>query len=107
MKYNRNNFSLCTRARFKGCKRPRRPPDYISYTEIDGERFVSSEYWYTEDYVIRCSDHWSYIYGLEEPTAIECRKVGSCYWTLRDYKKGNREKSHLCGKCRWKNFRLI
>ena len=51
------NFYENTTAVFKGCKIPKREPDYISYNRFSGE--VSSRYWYTKSGVIRASDHWS------------------------------------------------
>ena len=51
------DFYIDTRCKFKACRIPKRPPNYISYTK-KGE--VSSIYWFGKDkkgfYVIRLSD---------------------------------------------------
>lgn len=54
--FNQDNFYNNAKAVFKGCKIPKRKPDYISYNRY-GE--VSSRYWYTDSGVVRASDHWS------------------------------------------------
>lgn len=58
-----DNFFESTKAIFKGCKRPSRKPDYVSR---DRWGYVSSEYWYFEDGVIRASDHWSTYKSLND-----------------------------------------
>jgi len=77
---NKDNFYLCSKARFKGCKRPKRKPDFTSYNR---RGIVSSEYWYGEDkkgeYVIRSSDHWS---NSNDKVIFSCEKIASCYWWL-------------------------
>ena len=62
MKYDQNNFFEDTVAYFKGCKRPRRQPDYVSYNRR-GQ--ISSCYWYTPRGVIRASNHWSTLFIKE------------------------------------------
>lgn len=57
---NKNNFFIQSKANWKGCARPARKPDYISRNRF-GE--ISSEYWYSERGVIRCSNHWSHVYS--------------------------------------------
>lgn len=78
-----DNFFLGTKCRFKGCKRPKRVPDYISYNNNKKGRGISSEYWYNEDkkgkYVIRCSAHWS---SSNEMQVHFCKKISFCYWWL-------------------------
>ena len=55
-----STFFIGTIAVFKGCKTPKRKPNYISYNRFG---IVSSSYYYGSDkkgdYVIRVSDHWS------------------------------------------------
>jgi hypothetical protein len=63
-KYNAENFFNHTAAVFTTCDEPEREPDYIS--GLDG-----SKYWYTDDGVIRTSDHWGY-------------GIASCNWWLRE-----------------------
>ena len=73
--------------------RPRRQPDYVSR---DRNGKVSSEYWYTEDGVIRGSDHWG-------------EGVASCDWSLKGVTSGSRplEIEHTgkkYGKAKWEDF---
>lgn len=104
MMYSKENFFLCTKAVFKGCKVPRRKPDYIS---LDREGNVSSLYWYTDKGVYRQSNHWSYIQRLwienmvikTQEALIECGKVASCFWSLRMASETD------CGFCAWKKFK--
>ena len=64
---NKDNFYYNSIAKFEDIGgRPKRPPDYVSYTR-DGK--VSSEYWYEGDTVIRGSDHWG-------------NGVASCDWSI-------------------------
>lgn len=57
--------------------RPRRKPDHVSANKSaawrKGKAEVSSEYWYTEDGVIRGSDHWG-------------KDVASCSWYFKGQK---------------------
>lgn len=93
------NFFLATKARFKGCKRPKRDPDYISYGRYEE---ISSEYWYGTNkkgsYIIRDSGHWSS--SNQKFDVIECGKIASCYWWLVTNKKNTR-----CGKAYLNAFR--
>ena len=73
------NYCFNTVATFKGCKTPRRMPDYISKS--------GSEYWYGKDkngnYVIRQSDHWCTVKIMHTITKTrETRKIASCNWHL-------------------------
>lgn len=100
---NERNFFFSTHAVFKGSKRPKRNPDYISYDMYGG---ISSEYWYTPRGVYRCSDHWS-TFSVPEGKklrAIQCGRVASCYWTLKNSSpiKGYEQKP--TGFCSWKDF---
>ena len=93
--YIKDNFYKKTRATFKGCKKPKRKPDYVSYDrELD---CVSSQYWYTPKGVVRCSDHWSAVH-MKESNLIECGKVASCYWVLKATSYTD------CGFCSWDKF---
>lgn len=95
---NRDNFMNNTMAVFdKVSRRPKDEPDYTSHTR-DGK--VSSEYWYTDDGVIRGSDHW----GVG---------IASCDWALKDKNGkviyGDRygeisKTSKLYGKADWNDF---
>lgn len=125
---NKENFYIGSKAIFKGCRRPKRDPDYISYNEYG---VVSSEYWYTTEGVYRDSRHWSSIWNIskelqdyikkywpnpdyqderfilnhiikdesEKWPLFVCGKVSSCFWTLKY------SKLTTCGFCRWKNFK--
>lgn len=76
-----------TRGCFKGCKRPKRNPDYSSPS--------GSKYWYGEDskgkYMIRRSDHWSYINGYAI-YPFECGSIKKSFWGLKT------SKPTYCGK---------
>ena len=99
--YNEFNFFKVTKATFKGRKRPRRKPDYISNS--------GSKYWYTKKGVIRDSYHWSAItpyYIKDKYTGRwyngyrkECGKVASCHWVLKS------NETNGCGFCPWDKFR--
>ena len=100
MNINRDNYYNNTYAVFKGCKRPRRKPDYVS-RNMDGE--ISSEYWYGSkgDYVIRCSKHWSSPNNcfLSKPL-FRCGRIASCYWELR-----TSHSNRGCGKAYFRSFK--
>jgi hypothetical protein len=99
----KDNFFKATKARFKGCKRPKRKPDYVS---IDGDGRISSEYWYTERGVIRCSDHWTEIHkvGPNKLKAFECGWVARCLWSLSNPSPIKGYEKTPCGFCAWENF---
>lgn len=67
-----DNYFLNTRGKFIPCLRPKRKPDYISYTKVWVDDWTwkmvpSSEYWYTPQGVVRCSSHWSnYFFGKDQ-----------------------------------------
>lgn len=66
-KANQNNFFYNSIAKFKDIgSRPRRKPDYVSYTKYGD---ISSEYWYDGDTLIRGSNHWGY-------------GIASCDWAI-------------------------
>ncbi len=83
MNYTFDNFHKSTFAVFKGCKRPKRTPDYTSHNK-QGE--ISSEYWYGENnkgkYIIRYSTHWSNLNNSNK-NDISCGNIKSCYWQLQ------------------------
>ena len=90
-KANQDNYYYETIANFTTRKsRPSRKPDFVSRTR-DGD--ISSEYWYTEDGVIRGSKHWG-------------EGVASCDWFLdgnfgrKASYNGNKE----YGFCKWEDF---
>ena len=94
-----NNFFLNTTAYFKGCKKPKRKPDYVSDS--------GSEYWYSEDkkgkFVIRNSNHWvSYKNFDRKSKVIQCMSIASCFWFL---KTNEYSKPSYAGKCYLKNFK--
>ena len=71
--------------------RPKRKPDYVSRSR-DGK--VSSEYWYSDDGVIRGSAHW----GLN---------IRSCDWAFEGHvirRDGVTNTSKLYGFCAWEDF---
>lgn len=101
---NKRNFFLKTFAFYKGCKRPKRKPDYVSVNQYGD---ISSEYWYTDKGVIRCSNHWSNILASSKLKAFTCGKVASCIWVLKNHSKSKGYSDIPCGFCRWENFRFI
>ena len=93
---NKENFYIATKATFDGCRRPSRKPDYVSR--------CGSEYWYTEEGVIRCSDHWSIYYDAHHRHRhIRRHKIATCYWGLRSTKTLNRN----CWFAKWSAFSSI
>lgn len=101
-----DNFYLNTEAVFKGCKVPKREPDYTSY----GRWGVSSRYWYGSDkngeYVIRESDHWVKIKKKDSNNIeIQCDRIASCQWHLNTTLDFNNQA--IAGKCYLKHFQRI
>lgn len=122
----KEDFFLGTIAKFKGCKPPKRKPDFVSYNKY-GE--ISSEYWYTDNAVIRRSNHWSKIHTIgfkpfdrgfyelyprsqgtnwldrecraRALSAKECGRVGYCKWSIAT----NVNEEVLTGKCLFKHFK--
>lgn len=81
-KYTSENFFLETFANFTKTKVPKTQPDFTSNS--------GSMYWYTDEGVIRASDHWkSYI--------------RSCDW----YLDGKVVNKFAAGFCKWEDFRPI
>ena len=111
-----NNFFVNTEAFFKGCKRPKRKPDFISKTHY-GE--ISSEYWYGENkkgkFVIRSSDHWVFFKKFDRNKRIvDCPSIASCQWHLKSTlnlnandKYTSNYKNVLSGKCYLKDFKEL
>lgn len=99
--YNEYNFFRATKATFKGCKEPKREPDYVSNS--------GSEYWYTPKGVIRSSNHWSAIRPFAFKSILDgrwyngyrkqCGKIASCHWVLKS------NTTDWCGFCPWDKFR--
>lgn len=94
-----NNYFHNTIANFKGCKKPKRKPDYVSKS--------GSKYWYGENkrgkYVIRHSDHWCNVF-LAADKIRECSNIASCYWSIKQKEKPDRY--FLTGKQYLINFRV-
>lgn len=103
-----DNFYIGTSAVFKGCKIPRRKPDYVSYKRYPHDDEPSSCYWYGKDkrgeYVIRCSDHWSY-YIVNGEFHEGCGGIASCYWRLKTTKEIPLFGGQLAGKCYLNDFK--
>lgn len=81
-----SNYFEASIATFKGCKMPKREPDYISISKWSGN--ISSVYWYGKDkkgdYVIRLSDHWITIKSFANSRKIiGCESIASCFWRLK------------------------
>ena len=108
-----NNFYNGTSAWFKGCKPPKREPDYISYYypnlcygDIE-TKIPSSKYWYGENkngkYVIRQSNHWCKVSDFEQKKDRDIKNIASCKWHLKSHNATNINKLR-CGKAYFKNF---
>lgn len=98
-----NNYFRQTMATFKGCKTPKRKPDYISYDKQSDS--VSSNYWYGTDkrgdYVIRESNHWSNYKGFDNNHPVKgCGMVASCKWMI----KTNNNSRCIAGKAYFTDF---
>lgn len=106
-----DNFFIGTSAVFKGCKTPKREPDYVSWKR-NQEDEISSLYWYGEDkrgkYVIRWSDHWSYAVWNGEYRE-GCEWVASCRWKLKTSQKSYPfcDIGGEAGKCYLTKFKRI
>ncbi len=59
--FTKDNFYKYTNADFTRCDIPTREPDYMSES--------GSMYWYYDNFVVRCSDHWG-------------NGINSCDWSL-------------------------
>ena len=77
-----DNFYIKTYACYKGCKTPKRQPDFTSDS--------GSKYWYGQnkngDYVIRRSNHWGRFLTVHWKLKTNYRgiaKSGKCY--LKDF----------------------
>ena len=84
--FNEHNYFMGTAADFKSVQRPDREPDYVSYS--------GSEYWYSEDGVVRGSNHWG-------------TGIASTDWFLdgsdvSSYDSRNRDVRY--GKAKWTDF---
>ena len=85
---NKHNFFMNTKVTFTTIARPDREPDFES---DGGESF----YWYTEDGVVRCSNHWG-------------ESISSCSWFHSDVEKstGLNHTDFICGFAKWEDFEL-
>lgn len=96
------NYFNGTYAVFKGCKIPKRKPDFISNS--------GSKYWQQSNsrggYVIRLSDHWVNIKIIGNNDIYQdCDKIASCQWHIKtNYVIG---RGMIAGKCYLKNFEII
>jgi hypothetical protein len=98
-----SNFFISTQAVFKGCKIPKRKPDYVSDS--------GSIYWYGENkkgsYVIRQSDHWVNLKKIGNNTIIrQCARIATCQWHLKTNHPGMGEET-IAGKCYLGDFQKI
>lgn len=86
MTYTSRNYYMGTEATFEPCERPSREADYVSDS--------GSAYWYSEDGVVRESDHWG-------------REVASCNWYLGEADGAAAcwdSEGVRCGFCAWGGF---
>lgn len=82
------NFFINTMAEFEKTERPNREPDYVSK---DRNGHISSRYWYTDEGVIRGSNHWG-------------NGVASCDWLLKGSKQNMKGSQVKYGKAKWSDF---
>lgn len=75
-------------AEFEKTERPNREPDYVSK---DRNGHISSRYWYTDEGVIRGSNHWG-------------NGVASCDWLLKGSKQNMKGSQVKYGKAKWSDF---
>ena len=68
---DKTNFFTSSKSIFVECNKMEVPADYISLDKKTGK--VSSKYWYTNEGVVRESDHWG--------------EVASCIWVLNGISK--------------------
>jgi hypothetical protein len=98
------NYYIHTRATFRGCKKPKSKPDYVSRS--------GSLYWYGKnmkgEYVIRYSDHWTNVCGIYSKrinpyASRDCKRIATCLWKIKTNHK-NDKKIIYCGKCYLNSF---
>lgn len=91
LNYTKENFHQISRGIFSECETPQTTPDYVSLTK-NGR--VSSQYWFTENGVVRNSDHWG--------------QIASCIWILKGFSKKWNDcevsKNAKTGYCSFDNF---
>ena len=86
--FNSSNYFMATKADFTSCAKPETKPDYISDS--------GSRYWYTDEGVIRFSNHWGY-------------GIASCDWTLDGIESSSfaDNEGGRAGYCDWTDFDFI
>lgn len=107
------NFFISTKAFFKGCKPPKRKPDYVSrrknaYWDCDKRWPTGSKYWYGKDekgpYIIRQSDHWVTVKDFDKSKKVkDCESIATCQWHI----KTTRHRKTMTGKCYLSDFMPI
>lgn len=95
-----SDYMNSTEALFKGCKVPKRAPDFVSRS--------GSKYWEQENskgkYVIRLSDHWCNLKEIgRNDVWRDCNSIASCQWHI----KATKISKILAGKCYLDEFRKI
>jgi len=96
------NYFNSTEAVFKGCKTPKREPDFVSDS--------GSEYWLQENakgkYIIRLADHWVCIKdSRSKSNRLDCNNIGSCRWHLKTIK--GLWPFAIAGKCYLNDFKKL
>ncbi len=83
--FNSSNYYTATKASFTSCAKPETTPDYISDS--------GSRYWYTDEGVIRFSNHWGY-------------GIASCDWLLDGVEDSSFADGEggRAGYCNWSDF---
>lgn len=88
--YDETNFFENTDAVFTFCQKPTREPDYVSDS--------GSCYWYTDDGVIRGSDHWGSL-------VASCRWYFGCQFDIQSNYAHAQFDEMAYGFSAWKNFK--
>ena len=114
MTFTAENFFEETTANFVSCDAPNRPCDYESYS--------GSKYWYSENGVIRASNHWGagvascnwYLNGGAYGEGMHPYKrvwTGERYKFIPEYADGatseqiaRENETVVCGFCAWSDF---
>mgnify|MGYP000238767366 CR=1 FL=1 len=108
------NFFISTKVVFKGCKIPKRKPDFISMSNYGGYESISSMYWYGKDkkgaFVIRVSDHWVMKYSFTQEKEQHLKHIRSCIWNIKTNQESKNKKGYeikIAGKAYLKDFLKI
>lgn len=88
MSYGTNNYFMATKCNWVSCVHPENEADYVSES--------GSHYWYTDEGVVRMSDHWG-------------SSVASCDWYLDNEIRSSFSDfdETRCGFAKWEDFEPV